>query len=275
MAHATLETLTFEQDAQFERDGYLILRSFYTRRQIDEIREAFMAQSADGPVAGLSEFRKDFGPDDPLSRYPRMLHPHAHPELAVGRLAKLYLLDPRLYPILKALMAEEPVAAQSMFYFKPPGARGQELHQDNLYLRVTPGTCMAAWIAIDDVDAENGGMRVVPGSHRMDIICPEKADLAKSFSDHYVPVPDGLTPVRADMEAGDVLFFNGSLIHGSTPNTSATRFRRSLIFHYVPRFSQELANFYINPTTFDGEVLSIPAAVGGGPCGMALLDAPH
>jgi ectoine hydroxylase-related dioxygenase (phytanoyl-CoA dioxygenase family) len=33
------------------------------------------------------------------------------------------------------------------------------------------------------------------------------------------------------MEPGDVLFFNGQVIHGSLPNRSSTRFRRALIAH--------------------------------------------
>jgi CRP-like cAMP-binding protein len=36
------------------------------------------------------------------------------------------------------------------------------------------------------------------------------------------------------MEPGDVLFFNGSTIHVSGPNKSTDRFRRSIIFHYLP-----------------------------------------
>ena len=126
-----------------------------------------------------------------------MMHPPTHPELAVGPVALRYMLDPRLHPALHKLIGEEPVAVQSMFYFKPPKARGQELHQDNFYLRVKPGTCMAAWIAVDDVDAENGGMKVVPGSHHEEIACPQKADAATSFTTDYVPVPEGFRPCIA------------------------------------------------------------------------------
>ena len=163
-----------------------------------------------------------------------------------------------------------------MFYFKPPGARGQELHQDNFYLRVAPGTCMAAWVAVDDVDAENGGMKVVPGSHREEIACPQKADPTISFTSDYVPVPDGMQAVHCDMKAGDVLFFNGSLIHGSTPNTSQDRFRRAFICHYVPASSREMSEGYHSRLTFDQrEVTSIANATGGGPCGVFQPVAPH
>jgi len=260
--------LTAEEKAQFERDGFLVLRGLFSPAEVSAIRGSFMAANADGPVPGLSSIGEGVvDPSDPLAFYPRMMNPHSQPERAVGVLARDFLLDPRLRPVLTSLFDEEPVGVQTMFYFKPAGARGQELHQDNFYLRVKPGTCLAAWLAVDDVDAGNGGMKVVPGSHREEVACPQKADAAVSFTTDYVPVPDGMEAVHCDMKAGDVLFFNGSLIHGSTPNTSATRFRRSLIAHYVPRHSQELSPWYRSPLTFDGEVVQIAEAAGGGPCG--------
>src|SRR5581483_1096451 len=110
--------------------------------------------------------------------------------------------------------------------FKPPGARGQDLHQDNFYLRVRPGTCMAAWTAIDDADAGNGGMVVVPSSGDLSVQCPEKSDPTIFFTNEHVPVPAGLKETSLTLRAGDVLFFNGSVIHGSYPNKSRDRFRR-------------------------------------------------
>jgi phytanoyl-CoA hydroxylase len=271
--------LTNEQRAQYERDGFFVARQLFSPAEVAEIREAFMAQNAEGPVPGLSEIRSGQGgysPNDPLAFYPRMMHPHSHPELPVGPISMHYMLHPRLRPILTELCGDEPVAVQSMFYFKPAGARGQELHQDNYYLRVKPGTCMAAWVAIDDADAENGGMKVVPGSHRLDVACPQKADAATSFTSDYVPAPAGMTAAPCDLKAGDVLFFNGSLIHGSTPNTSRNRFRRAFICHYVPRHSEELSGGYSTRLTFDGvTVNTIGEATGGGPCGTPQPTAPH
>lgn len=268
--------LTAEQKAQFDRDGYLVLRGLLSAAEAAEIRAAFMEANTDGPVPGLSSIGEGVSsPSDPLAFYPRMMNPHTHLDLEIGRMARSFLLDARLEPVLTEILGEEAVGVQTMFYFKPPGARGQELHQDNFYLRVQPGTCLAAWMAVDDVDAENGGMKVVPGSHHEEVACPQKADAAVSFTTDYVPVPEGMEAVHCDMKAGDVLFFNGSLIHGSTPNTSATRFRCSLIAHYVPRYSQELAQWY-QPVTFSGEEISIAPAIGGGPCGTAQVPmGPH
>src|SRR5688500_1396916 len=174
---ATASSSDASLDHDFFRDGFAVARALIPAREVCAIRDAFMTQAKDGPVEGLSEMRhRDAAYDrsDPLAFYPRMMHPHTHADKPVGAVAMRCLLDHRLYPLLKSFVGDEPVGVQTMFYFKPPGARGQALHQDNFYLRVKPGTCCAAWIAIDDADQENGGMLVVPGTQAMEIICPEK-----------------------------------------------------------------------------------------------------
>jgi phytanoyl-CoA hydroxylase len=256
---------------QFERDGFYIARGFLSADEVKAIQDAFMEEAKNGPVEGLSEMKRgniEYNPGDPLAFYPRMFHPHRHRDKLIGELAYKHIIDPKLFPLLKSFMHDEPVAVQSMFYFKPPGARGQDLHQDNFYLRVKPGSCCAAWIAIDDCDEENGGMMVVPGTQSMEVVCPTKADSDLYFTSEHVEPPPGLKPEYAVMKAGDVLFFNGSVVHGSTPNLSKTRFRRSLIFHYAPMHADELSNWYRHPLRFDGtELPDFNPATGGGPCG--------
>lgn len=238
-----------------------------------------MDANAEGPVEGLSEIRRGvngYSTDDPLSFYPRMMQPHKHPDKAVGALALRYMLNQRYHDVLAALMGEEPVAAQSMFYFKPPGSRGQDLHQDNYYLQVAPDTCYAAWAAIDDVDQENGGMVLVPGSHKLPVLCPKSADKSLYFTDHHLDVPEGMAAIPANMTAGDVLFFNGSVIHGSPPNTSKDRFRCAFICHYVPRASAEMSHHY-HCITFDGTPIAFEKSTRGGPCGGSWTEVkgPH
>ena len=276
-----LNSLSDAQRAQFERDGFLAVRGLFSADEIAEIRETFMETAKDGPVPGLSDVPKarqgsPAASSDPLAFYPRMMHPHKHPDKPVGPLAMRYMRDERLRPILAELFAEEPYAVQSMFYFKPPGARGQDLHQDNFYLRVKPGTCMAAWVAVDDADEGNGGMMCVPQTAALDIACPEKADPALFFTTEHVEPPPGLEPLMMRLKAGDVLFFNGSVIHGSTPNTSKDRFRRSLIFHYIPASTMELSHWY-EAISFDGAKQEIAVNMDGGPCGTTqeLPAGPH
>ena len=262
-----MTALSKEQRQQFERDGFIAMRALIAPEEIATIREAFMEEASNGPVPGLSDMRSGSPTgNDPLARYPRMMHPHKHEHKAVGRLARRYMVDERLEPILAELFGEDPYACQSMFYFKPPGARGQDLHQDNFYLRVKPGTCMAAWIAVDDADAGNGGMMCVPQTAGLDIACPEPSDPALFFTSEHVEPPPGLEPQMMHLKAGDVLFFNGSVIHGSTPNTSQDRFRRSLIFHYVPASTVEMSHYY-EAFSFAGARQDIAINNDGGPCG--------
>src|SRR5262249_7898503 len=155
-----------------------------------------------------------------------------------------------------------------MVYFKPPGSRGQALHQDNFYLRVQPGTCMAAWLALDRCDEDNGCMQVVPGSHEWPVLCTERADTAVSFTDVTVPLPSGPEVQAVRMEPGDVLFFNGTLVHGSYPNTSADRFRRALIGHYIHGAAEQVARFYHPALRMDGTPLELAESPSGGACGV-------
>jgi ectoine hydroxylase-related dioxygenase (phytanoyl-CoA dioxygenase family) len=227
--------------------------------------EEFAALHGAGPVPG--HFAPDPADPDPLRRYPRVMRPHEF-----DAVARDFLLDARLRAVLEVLFAQEVLAAQSMFYFKPPGARGQALHQDNFYLRVEPGTCVAAWLACEPADRDNGGLEVVPGTHRMGLFCPEDADAELSFAREYVPPPPGLVTVPVDLAPGDVLFFNGSLLHGSGPNRTADRFRRSFIGHYVARSATHVGAYY-RTLTMSGERVELPASAGAGPCGTEF--APH
>jgi phytanoyl-CoA hydroxylase len=199
---------------------------------------------------------------DPLRRYPRMAQMHRWDETTMA-----WLLDDRIRQQLTRLLGAEPYAVQSMLYFKPGGSRGQALHQDNFYLRVEPGTCVAAWMALDDTDEENGCMLVVPGSHRWPILCTAKADTRTSFTDVTVPMPPTEQAVPVRMAPGDVLFFNGSLVHGSHPNTSAHRFRRALIGHYIEADARQVAEYYHPALRMDGTPLDLDVSEGGGACG--------
>lgn len=267
----TLEkSLLNAEDVEFfHREGYFVARGFKSAAEVEEIRHAFDEQAKDGPVAGLSDVPPTMGKNDPLSRFPRMMYPHRHADKEIGALSSRHMLEPKLHEVLRQLFGEEPIAGQSMFYFKPPGARGQDFHQDNFYLRVSPGTCIAAWLAVDDADEENGGMMVVPTSNALDIACPEKSDATQSFTSEHVPIPADKEAITVRLKAGDLLFFNGSVIHGSFPNRSHDRFRRSLIFHYIPASCTEVSHYYHPLLNFDGEIVSRDVAQGGGPCGTS------
>jgi ectoine hydroxylase-related dioxygenase (phytanoyl-CoA dioxygenase family) len=267
----TLLSETGAARSAYQELGVVQLRGLIRPEEIDRIRDTFTNQIEADVTLGHDDGVPE---DDILRRYPRFVHPHRHQETAAGKIARELMLDRRIFDVVESLVGPA-FAAQSMFYFKPSTARGQAMHQDNLFLQAHPETCIAAWIAVDRGDADNGALMVVPGSHRIQILCLEPADQNESFTDQQVPLPDGVEIVQTEMEPGDVLFFHGSLVHGSKPNTTTDRFRRSLIFHYIPQASREVAKFYDPLITPTGEELSIAAASGGGACGDGWEPGPH
>lgn len=250
-----------ELKTQFDTDGYTVVRGLFSAEEAAFYRDHFMrlreAGSYPGDSAGV-----DVTSDDPLKKYPRMIHMHRWDEASLN-----WMLDERLRVWMTALLGNEPYAVQTMLYFKPPGARGQALHQDQSYLRVEPGTCMAAWMALDYCDESNGCMQVVPGTHDLPLLCTEKADTTESFTDVTVPLAEGMEPVPVHMEPGDVLFFNGQLIHGSFPNETTDRFRRSLIGHYIVGEAEKVGQYYHPVLRMDGTQVEFGISEGGGPCG--------
>lgn len=257
-------TLSPEELASYDRDGYLIVRGLFKPHEVQELRERYEQIGREGkPIPG--HWDPDLSPEgskDPLKRYPRVLMTHRFDPIALK-----YFLDPRNHDIVAGLFREEPIGTQSMVYFKPPGAKGQALHQDNFYLHVKPGSCMASWTAIDPSTPENGGLFVVPGTHRMDVVCPELADETQSFTTHLVRPPAGLKPIPATLAPGDTLFFHGSVIHGSEPNRSQNQWRLSFICHYMPWSARQISQWFFPLLTFDGKSIERTAHDGGGPCG--------
>ncbi len=261
------------QAEHFAREGYVLARGVFSPAEVQEVTELFARMHAEG-VPGHYEPRKVTdgvqNPDDPLFQYPRVMMPHRF-----NARAKHFMLHPRVAARLRAFFGEEPVATQSMYYFKPPGARGQALHQDQFYLLVEPGTCIAAWTAIDDTDAENGALLVVPKTNNADIVCPAVADARVSYTSHFVPVPEGHKAQLVPMKAGDTLFFNGSLIHGSGPNRSKNRFRRSFICHYAAGNVRKISSGYRPLITMDGREYEVEPQSSGGPCGEGWKGSLH
>lgn len=254
--------LTEEQRQAFEAEGYLVVRGLFSAEEVATLRDHYMTLRKRGDYPG-DLVGADPKSNDPLKRYPRMIHMHRWDEISLR-----WLIDERINACLTGLLGREPFAVQSMLYFKPPGARGQALHQDNFYLRAKPGTCMAAWMALDDTDEANGCLQVAPGSHTWELLCTEKADTSVSFTDVTVPLPPDQEVRPVVMQAGDVLFFNGALVHGSYPNTTSDRFRRSIIGHYIEGRAAQVAQFYHPALRMDGTPLELDIAQGGGACGV-------
>jgi phytanoyl-CoA hydroxylase len=257
---AMLSTLSLK--STYEEQGYVVARQLFTPDEVAALRDHYIQLRAQGSHPG-DMVGVDATSNDPLKRYPRMIHMHRWDDTSLR-----WLLDERFNHILTSLAGETVYAVQTMLYFKPAGARGQALHQDQFFLKVQPGTCMAAWLALDRCDEANGCMQVVPGSHHWPILCTTQADTSLSFTDVTVPIPPEQEIQPVPMEPGDVLFFSGRLVHGSLPNSTSDRFRRALIGHYITGDAEQATTFMQPILRMDGSVVTLEAIEAGGPCGV-------
>jgi phytanoyl-CoA hydroxylase len=123
---------------------------------------------------------------------------------------------------------------QSMLFLKPPGLPGQAWHQDERFIPTRDRSLIGAWIALDDATIENGCLWVLPGSHRDGVLHRHRPH---GNPDEYDPTDesfgfDDTAAVSVEVKTGDVVFFNGYLLHKSTKNRS-TGTRRALVNHYM------------------------------------------
>lgn len=263
----------------YTRDGYCVVDGIFSRRELQEMEEFFEAyrrredtvfENPDG------QWRKPVRLEevDKTKQQVRVLHPHRIDPRVMD-----WFLHPHIAATLEGLLGRPALGAQTMFYYKPPGAKGQGMHQDNFYLLASPAACIGAWTPLDDADEENGCLWVVPGSHRDTILCPESGTAERwlNYGDsHITRFPRETKPVPVQVRRGQTLFFHGHLIHGSGPNRSATRWRRTFIGHYVDEATETLCKFYHPVFNMRGETVSTVAEhAGGGPCGDGWRGSQH
>ncbi|MEM7029077.1 MAG: phytanoyl-CoA dioxygenase family protein [Chloroflexota bacterium] len=248
----------------FQQEGYTIAQSLFPLEETIAYRDHYMQLREAGSYPNDLINQWDEGETDPLKRYPRLFNMHRWDETS-----RDWLLHDRLRHCLNGILGRDPYAIQTMLYFKPPGSRGQALHQDQYYLRAHPGTSIAAWMALEDIDEDNGCLQMVPGTQDSPLICPVTANEDESFTTIVVPLPDSLKPIPIRMAPGDVLFFNGQIVHGSFPNTTQDRFRRSLVGHYVEGQAEQVAEFDHPVLRMDGTVVAdMGVSPDGGECGV-------
>lgn len=263
--------LTSAHVEHFQREGYCVVEGLFALDEIAAIEAFFEEFRRSGPA--IYDGKDRFEDIDKTKRQVRAMHPHRF-----SREALSWALQPRVISALQTLLGRPPLLAQTMYYFKPPGAKGQGMHQDNFYLLAAPATCIAAWTAIDSATLDNGCLYVARGSHHHDIHCPAGSDEAwMSYGDsHIKPFPRDTKPVPVEVPRGATMFFGGNLIHGSGPNRTADRSRCTFIGHYIDEASRQVAEFYHPVLNARGETVSgVAAPEGGGPCGDGWLGATH
>ena len=251
---ATRYAVKAEQYTLFRQQGFLVVRDLVAPEDIAELRQ----HTEDLMQGRLPEQTSANGSAKPaLDAPPPNLPPHEKAQFflrihmlhRILQLHERYMLHPRVLDVLECLIGPDVLALQTMLFLKPPGKPGQGWHQDTFYIPTHPDTLCGAWIAIDDCDELNGAMWMAAGSGS-EPVYPDtdgtffgnknlsEIKYVKGVSDvddsknGLSAIADRYPQLLVPAKAGDVVFFNGHILHRSKSNYSADRFRRSFVSHY-------------------------------------------
>ena len=131
----------------------------------------------------------------------------------------------------------EEVIPRAMEYFnKPPGkSNPTPPHQDGYYFNLNNDKAVTGWLALEDVDDENGCINYVRGSHKKEGYRPhgksEILGFSKGVTD-FGTEEDKKNTVKFEGKAGMFLMHHAKIIHFADPNKSKTRSRRAFGFVY-------------------------------------------
>lgn len=214
---------------EFEHDGYLVIRDVLSAAEVESWRELVRTS--------LERHRSALGLDPEAELLQSVLCLH-HPHKLEPRFAEL-AGHPTLVEHLVGLLGPDVKCMQSQAFVKPPGAPGNPWHQDEGAIPTRDRSLVAAWFALDEASMDNGCLRVVPGTHARGYLYPSSPH--GRGDDYDFPTAcfgweDVFTPVSVEVVPGDVVLFDGYLVHGSEPNRSS-RLRRALTFHYMSALS--------------------------------------
>ena len=223
--------------AAFNRDGYLVVRSLASETECEAMQK-IAARHLEQNLAPV-EFEVDVqypgsprGPEAEGGRtVRRLLHAYARHtafrDWATGEKVKQYLT--RLFASEAVMLSQ---CHHNCIMTKQPGYSSATLwHQDNRYWSFDHQNLISVWLALGRETRSNGCLRVLPGSHLMEIE-PGRFDAAQ-FLRTDVPENKQLvgTAQMVELARGDVLFFHSRLFHAAGRNL-VTDTKYSVVFSY-------------------------------------------
>jgi non-heme Fe2+,alpha-ketoglutarate-dependent halogenase len=173
-------------------------------------------------------------------------------ELSKGQ--KLYLLQTWAADLVrhpKVLDAVEDVLGpdifcwgQSLFVKDAHDPGFVSMHQDGTYWGLSEPDVVTAWIALSPATEESGCMKVVPGTHEMELQAHndtlDKHNLLTRGQEIAVDVDDR-EAVFMPLQPGEMSLHHVRLVHGSAPNRSDDRRIGVAIRYIAPHVKQKEA----------------------------------
>ena len=123
----------------------------------------------------------------------------------------------------------------------------QPLHSDTIHFGTIPKSFLAAcWVALEDVGLNNGGLTIVPGSHKLkDIdfydlnISPPKnmklvEDIYRVYETYIADLVKHMNLEKkiVRLRKGQALIWAANLLHGGSKIIDSTKTRFSQVTHY-------------------------------------------
>jgi ectoine hydroxylase-related dioxygenase (phytanoyl-CoA dioxygenase family) len=215
---ATPDVLTQEEYDHLDAQGFLILRDVVDEEWLAGIRRR---------IAELLEIEgADAGREVPKQEGVDMLGDL----FSKGEVFLRMLREPRVLAAAAHALEQDIKVAAINFRAARPGDGNQALHSDYGSLRADGGfkLCNSMWL-LDDFTLENGGTRIVAGTH-----------IGGRLPEHELDDPQAPHPEQIVVEerAGTVVVFNGHTWHGGTLNTTE-RARRGITLAYTRRDEQQ------------------------------------
>ena len=152
-------------------------------------------------------------------------------------------LDADLMHFLDILMDGKTKLFQSINFIN--GSQ-QKTHSDSIHMTTFPlGGLIGVWIALEDVDMENGALHYYPQSHRLPYYMNSDYDNEgnfwklgeKGYAEYEKMLAEKVAELNLEKEIftckkGDMLIWHANILHGGEPHIDKTRTRKSMVFHY-------------------------------------------
>jgi len=232
---ATTAGLTPAQLQTFAREGCLVLPGFAPVAELRELQQVARAELAAGRPPLEFESLADYpglpsqvktGSGTTIRRLLQAYDRHAA--------FAAWATDPAIVEVMRDLLGEAILLVRNhhncLMTKHPQGGSRTGWHRDTRYWQFTRPELINAWLALDAESPDNGALRVVPGSHLLELSL-ERLDDALFLREDPSNQDLLATAVSLNLAPGDVLLFHSHLLHAAG-NNRTSNVKHSLVFTY-------------------------------------------
>ncbi|NOZ33507.1 MAG: phytanoyl-CoA dioxygenase family protein [Alphaproteobacteria bacterium] len=217
----------------FDRDGYIAIQPLFDAEKMKEINaelDRFIGECV--PRMSRAEvYYEDINDPDSIKQMMNMNDHDAYFRNLVE--------NGPVRQLAETVLGEAVKPANVEYFNKPPGiGQPTPAHQDGYFFHLTPSSAVTGWLALEEVDHENGCLHYVRGSHKSSGFRPHARSKVLGFSqgmtDFGTP-EDKADTVSFPCGGGTLLMHHAKTIHWAGANRSKTRSRRALGFIYFAK----------------------------------------